>query len=437
MVPCWAYAQSVYDLAHSEDFCDRVVPMSRSVGPAIIWAKVSLSLLWLGCCGYAYLSYILATCDGHGQSLYPWWLWISFTPTLIMFGWLELVCLKYTTIPYIQVTGEYRFLGCATNFHCWFAIGMLQSAIQRADMLSDGIFIAMAVHDNEVCQNMNNIYSRTIEQVWVFSASSSFVVPVSVSYFQMVLISCLLVSVQLIYSLLVTTARCGDSVDYVVGLAKADGTKAMHRYKNVFCEDMNLGDTLFLLGEAAGMNLLQKQSISYPRAKQEQCSDPKLSLVYVRNAIARGVLRLGVVGILENCAQLYLQICVFALKRMVDSSRPNYQGLASIVLSLVMNAIKLGDAFELLKFWSEVQAKVKPDTEWAPGMDAAEDQLHKEYNSVVKYSVALKLASFIIVIFTFYMVAKLSAAYMCKDAVWHLSSGCIDLGHLNSTSTKH
>merc|ERR1719221_2052874 len=104
-----------------------------------------------------------------------------------------------------------------------------------------------------------------------------------------------------------------------------------------------------ILGEAGGMMSLNMQTPSYPRAKEKQKrsqgAGPDGSLSLVRNALARGVLRIGLVGLLENGIQIYLQTAYFSIKRVVaHDGSPHWQAMFSILLSLAMMGGKIREA---------------------------------------------------------------------------------------------
>merc|ERR1712176_1475453 len=133
----------------------------------------------------------------------------------------------------------------------------------------------------------------------------------------------------------------------------------------------NLGDTLMVLAEASNMMTLQAQNPAYPRAKERYAwaseRDPKRCLSFLRNALSRGVMRIGLVAVLENTIQIILQTQLLAINYSIFQGRHSqFQAHLSIALSLIMSASRVVEFWQLNRFYREVKARVMTEENLRP-----------------------------------------------------------------------
>jgi len=303
-------------------------------------------------------------CTDDGFATRPGWLWLAFAPVLVVSMTLEYKCLTYTVLPFVQVTKRFRLLNIPVSYEVWMFCTMVLSVLNKADMASDSFFLA-ATLKSETCAH------EKITRVWIHLASE-FPVQLPSQFSHIVLFSYLLMFLQVVYPVLESTPRCGQQVDYTPGTANG----ARKRFLNLNGNEMNLGDTLMILGEASNMATLQLQNPAYPRAKELYAwgceKNPKRCLSFLRNALSRGIMRLGLVAVLENTVQIILQTELLAMNYYIfGSEHSQVQACISIALSLLMSVSRVVEFWQLRRFYGEVSTRVMQDEFMQPKLTVA------------------------------------------------------------------
>jgi len=337
---------------------------------------------------------------------------------------LEYRCLQHTVLPFAQVTGSFRLSCVKVSYIPWLVFVGCLSVVNKIDMASDSFFLAVALRTDQ-CRGsevqLARVWSETIRQ-----SLTPYLPWVRIST---ITLACYVIMfMQLLYPLAQSTPTCGDSAYLVVGnTAKAE-------FRNVLGHNMNLGDVLMILGEAANMASLQSQNPAYARAKEQykwrRELNPTRSLIFLRNELLRNVVRIGLVALLENAVQLNIQTTLFSMNRAVFGGKYwQTQTLASIVLSLLTSGSKVIGFWQCWRFYRSVFRRIGElqeefEDDWiAPNARGLYDH---EYHLARKYMALLWGMIVVFFLLCAYACCKLIAAFVCKDSVWNLT-GCVDL----------
>lgn len=423
-LPCWAPTEEVTALALTPGFKEHPVPMGLCVGPAVRIARWSVATLWISQCLLALLAYRVSYCQEDGFVYRPSWLWYLFAPVLVLNLGLEYRCLQYTVLPFAQVTGSFRFVGLKVSYVGWLMLVGCLSIVNKVDMASDSFFLAVALRTDQ-CQGSE----VQLDAVWSETIRQSFIPYFSWIRISTITLVCYIVMyMQLLYPLAQSTPTCGDSADLVVG------NTANAEFRNILGHNMNLGDVLMILGEAANMASLQAQNPIYARAKEQYKwrheTNPTRSLIFLRNELLRGVVRIGLVALLENAVQLNIQTTLFAMNRAVFGGKYwQTQTLASILLSLMTSGSKVMGFWQCWKFYRSVFRRIellKEESEDVWTGPSAPDLYRHEELFARRYMILLWGMVVVFFLLCSYACCKLVAAFVCKESVWNLS-GCVDL----------
>lgn len=455
VLPEYARDPEVQKLADTE-FKDKLVPMGLCSGPAVKWARWAVAAMWLSLpvVGCTALKFSRCTTKGERMAVVPVWCWVFWIPSFIFSFFVEVKCLRWTSIPYIQVVSHYRLFGTKVSFNTWLMVTLFISSLQRVDLATDGFFTATVVA-NPYCkgEGFDKVWKIVMQQ----SALHRFHLEDHIAFDAIAVFSFFVMFCQVLYAILMTTPRCGSSVDYVIGTKRADGEKANVQFTNMVGEHMNLGDALHILGEPIGMMAITKQKPIFPQKKAslllkgdvtEDCR--KRALSFAKNTLTQGIALLGCVAFLENSIQINLQVSYFAMRRAVshDSLWQWHwmSGLASIFLSLIMSGEKMVVAWEFIKFADKViqkidalpQEEAPAEEEENPDMGRARSEFHhadnwsqeREVAIIRRYNTILKFFTGLLVLLVVYAMCKCVAIFACKDSLLNLT-GCVDLGELS------
>lgn len=338
------------------------------------------------------------------------------------------------------------------------------SLLQIVDHTNDSMFTAWAVAAEECSGNLMQFYSSFNRQKAVFWLQRD--VPLFCDFKFQVALLWLFIFLQQLIPLLHILPKCSDigKVTFDVGTAK--GTK--HSYDNMFGDPQNHGDSLCVLGEAAGFGTLLQIGLFYPQEKQKanwaQAQTPaatkddvKKGLEYLYAGAKRVLSRVALVGLLENCLQANMQVYVFAVTRSIlkplegEADRAkNFSICFSIFTSLVMCVMKLNEAkFALVWGWEVNRAVTRACASDSSPLGTLQDE-----EEIVQFRLAspssprerqlfgdeeLKLyrkcrrtlgsiVIFAILMFasTLYASLRLTFVFICPDGMWNLY-GCIDM----------
>merc|ERR1712048_615004 len=197
---------------------------------------------------------------------------------------------------------------------------------------------------------------------------------------------------------------------------------------------------LFAMSEATGMAILHEMDMVYPEQREKEVRmeileethkiDPKVSLEFVRGALARGVVSVGLVGVLENALQVYLQALGFTLTAAEDAIKQHSQwnlqtvtALCSIILSAFMCLLKLKHAKHLISFAYTVRQAIHED----PWCESSPHVIAEQWKWIYGYLIILCIFAGVLA----YSIAAASftiiGVFHCQHSLWILGSGCIDL----------
>jgi len=335
---------------------------------------------------------------------------------------LEYRCLQYTVLPFAQVTGNFRF-AVKVSYVAWLVLVGCLSVVNKVDMASDSLFLAVALRTDQ-CQGSEVQLSK----VWTETMRQSMMPFLHGIRISTITLACYLVMfMQLLYPLAQSTPTWGDSPDLIVGKnGKAE-------FRNILGHNMNLGDVLMILGEASNMASLQALNPIYARSKEQykwrQERNPTRSLIFLRNELLRGVVRIGLVALLENAVQLNIQTTLFSMNRAVFEGKYwQTQTLASILLSLMTSGSKVLGFWQCWKFYRSVNRRIHElMEETEDDLVVGSPSLHQhEFDLARKYMVLLWVMIVVFFLLCSYACCKVVAAFVCKESVWNLT-GCVDL----------
>lgn len=444
LMPSWAYKKEVSDLAESPEFRGSPVPMGLCVGPAVPVARWAVALTGLNTVLLAILIFFSSRCTGRGDINYPRWVWSGFVIFVAIRSAMEIFCVRHATVPYIQVTGKFRILGCPASFKGWCIWAIFLSLSGCFDAGTDSMVMASALA-SDWCTD-----SR-MRRVFAYAMSESVLSRISYVHLSHLILACwALTFLQLIYPLLTAIPRCGQHVDYQLGAQDSTGKKYRLQYTDMTGTPVNFGDALFMVAEAAGMGSIQSMTPWFPRDKEKnvrrQASkpgasyDPMRSLNLVRGELRRGLVRFGFVAVFENAVQMNFQVTLLALsRRLHKASNFEKRAFVSIVFCLICSIIRVVHLMDLLRFSREVQKAV---TEYEEIKDSQDDLDHspsvfradvegwtvsRELKLIQRYVICIWVIAGIFLGLLAYALVKLAAAYICEESVWNLIGGCVSV----------
>jgi hypothetical protein len=386
---------------------------------------------------------LTSQCDAHGFVYYPSLLWLFYVPVIAVKLRWQFVCLKYTTIPYVQAVGSFKVLRCIdAGFLAWYIMTTLMSICQSLDYGTDGFFIAVVLRAGQ-CSG------GRMEAIWHEVMSQSvFHGHFSVSFTTTAIISFILMFLQPLFAFLHTTPKWSETPKYAVGESEP--------YQNLLGSSKNMGDALFDLADCSEMCSIQVQSPQFPHAKAlkawEECEPhDKISRVlsFTHNALNRSLSRIGLVTLMENAYQINLQVSILGLFLFILDNeeefganaaalhRMQWQTKASIALSVFQACIRLGEVKQILSFGFWTIAKVHSARD-----DITYHQLGNGDGTIVTPRTSsdiswVKAKVVLIIVFTLafisitgYAVCKVYfVLWVCEDRLWNLT-GCVELTHL-------
>lgn len=454
--------------------------MGLAVGPAIPGMKVVVVMIILWMNFMAYLTSQVSQCTKDAMALYPNWLWLLFLPLFVCRFAVEFYSLKLCAIPYVQIVGSFKIFGKSVGFWAWFTFAFLGSTLNMLDFVTDSFFLGSTLKTDH-CGDVQ------ISNIWHFMLTKSFVwFLADQSISSVVLAFWALSFVQMVWPLLVSWPRRGESVDYKVGSKSPDGTRRYHlQFYNIFGVHYNLGNTIYMLAEAGGMTLLQSHNPWYPRLKVDKLQDEDdlrgtnknygRILSILRGELDRGVMKYAFNALLESSLQVNLQITLYALSRASQGVTKvfQYQQILSIVIGLTLSLTRASLVHELIAFRRQVLGRqdVRPDQRIGGGVagtesvdaepilgnEIIENPIAVGSTSIVPFEEAksdgsggwtvedeiyacnvrtwsIVIMSTLYFLLMLYAVVKLFMAFWCKDAVWNIT-GCVDLGPLGTLGT--
>jgi hypothetical protein len=345
------------------------------------------------------------------------------------------------------------------------------SILQLLDNVTDTYFTARTLK-SEQCSNhtFSHIWDHEIEKSVFFHA-----VPHDFDKLIICLFAALFLQqiVPLIEAM--PQYQYWNQVQYNVGGRGLPGTD----YHNLAGEPTTTGDAVCVLGEAAGMGSLLQMGLFYPRAKEQYTRflslggmtqsltgsggdgvskfDAHKSLIYLQNAMIRGLARVGLVAMVENGLQLNMQVTVLALKRasLRGHAVPQltFAEISSVVLSLITAILKLNESRFILEFSHDVHVALDkhgqslrasvsgvdyfPSDQSLPSADQRhgyaparfewmrEDTLQL-YRRVMRRWYLLVVCTVFMCGFVVYAVVKFCFVFICPYSLWNIT-GCVDL----------
>jgi hypothetical protein len=478
VLPKWAYSDEVAKLAKGE-FKGKIVPMGVCVGPGVLDARKSAIIGW-GTLGIMTLAaYHTAKCSEDGFVYYPLQLWLVYLPVIIWKQYLQFQCLKYVSIPLIQVVGASKVCGSyRLSYLVWFVAMMILSIASTMDYATDSFFMAVILRAKECDDKLEIVWAKTLDQ-------SPFFHYFNVSFEVLAYISYGLMIAQPVYAMLNGIPACGEEApDYKVGVKN---TEKDEDYKLEFKTTVdtcygttqNMGDALFGFAEIADMICIQSVGTDFPMNKANMVWEDKSNsedivircqrmLRFNRNALSRAFARVGLVTLAENTYQVTLQVSMLALFEYMKKGAPaessfadmfyyvthddgtgksallnlQFQTLCSIALSIFMAGIRFFEVFFVFYFSWLTHKRVssviedKKNSPRAASDEAVGEQpmtnegiaeLQRSLKDVRISVLGLLVLMIIYVVFTAWALAKLVYVYRCKDSLWNVS-GCVELG---------
>lgn len=432
VVPAWAQPQEVRDLMDSKDFAGKPVPMGVCTGPAIPWARLVVLFLWGSQLCVMIYGNRVTPCARGAAITPPAWLPLLYIPALLFASIIDVYSVRYTTISFVQVVGKFSLFKQQVPFLVYLAYTMFMGCVERCDMITDSLFIITLQREYACHDPLDSEWSR--------------------GYFgtNLLLVACasyILMVPQVIYTLLETTPRWSEpKVDYVVGIKDQQGKNYNIQFTNMLGLKVNLGDTLAVLAEASGNQAIMSQSPEFPMIKEEQARHTKAyqnALNLVRGALSRGMIRIGLVGLMENAFQINVQVIMLTMAQRTlketgshedESSNLSYQrAVLSIVLSLCMCLGKLADGYQLLNFWKTSGLQMERALREAKGLPAGNEddftcmtEFADTYQAIIFYKRAIYLMCFLLVLTLAYAAMKVVGLYTCESYVLNMS-GCAHL----------
>lgn len=427
-LPWWGYDPDVGKLADELAAKGTACSMQACVGPAIFPARLAIYLFWP--------IYIVATCYGmltatctlsHSHQVLRV---IYYCAILIRLG-IELKCLRHVTIPYVQTTGRFQWLGISIPFTLWLIIVMALSVSNMMDILLDSLFV-ISSSENEACGSSNakvatiqHLLGLALEKMHLgFVAHVHYATWGKIIWFATI--------TQCLYPLLECTPNLSSQeVDYSVGSRKT-------KYTNCFQLETNLGSSLYQLADATCMASLSVQQPEYPKMRERMQrekhvrqgnTDPMASLAFLRAALSEGMISVGLVGTLENAPQILLQSMVLSLSRMANTIHGHEHGspfetqtAMSIAFSTVMCVTRLWKSSVLISFFAEVNRAITNEGQ------QLQPEVQKELNMIKRYIAVLLLWVLILIACIYLTAAQLVATMItCRGQVWLPILGCTDL----------
>jgi hypothetical protein len=430
-------------------------------------------------------AFATSTCDSDGFVFYPLWLWLCYVPIIVLKLYLQHQCLKYTTIPYIQVAGSFktfRYFKC--GFWPWYAIMTMMSIGQTCDYGTDGFFMAVVLRAGQCSgSKLESIWHEVMAQSVLGGISS-------LSFTSIAIISYVLVLLQPVLAFLQTTPSCSEeSPKYTVsGDAKP--------FRNCLGNEKNYGQALFDLADVSDMCSIQVQQPSFAQEKAKkawiECSPlDKVTRVlsHTNKALNRTMSRIGLVTLLENAYQINLQVSFLGLYSFIiehgghdQASRIEMVAMQkgvqiSIFLGVIQGFLRLGETIQVLRFacWTtstilndeaHEQAYVSvsggpeeptprpteqlapashsrdlehfPIPEQAAAMTETETEevninRRREIARVVAKALLLFMSALAFTSLIGYAVTKFYfVTWVCEDKLWNFS-GCVDMSRFKNT----
>jgi len=359
MLPSWAYDPKVAEWAeiqlsqacHSSNAGFREaatsLSMSKCVGPAIKSARLATIVFW---CSYAALTAIgwlfMGECAEPGGQRYPWWLYLMALPILVFQLSFEFQCFRYAILPYVQARGDFSFI-IKLPFVAWLMCLAGVSVLSICDQITDSFFM-IHMRSHRHCEQR-----AIVSQIWQWEMDRSYLSHISrsIPLHDLLTIVWSLTFAQMVYPLIRATPACQqpEPVEYSIGCSE---TKII----NILQEELTLGDLFVGLCRATGMEGIKKIDIYFGKARERELRklqiqekgyfEPRKHWIFVREAMARAIVSVGLVGVLENSVQIRIQSTLFAIELCVDRSPRDAQALAllSISLSMSMGLMKLKEA---------------------------------------------------------------------------------------------
>jgi len=195
---------------------------------------------------------------------------------------------------------------------------------------------------------------------------------------------------------------------------------------------------LFILAEANRMEALTAQSMAYIDGRekvlheavaQEGDRPGEITQEYVeliRFLACRASMVFGMKGLLQNGILLNLQGSFLAIEKVVDGEVDFFTTVTTIFTVLCI----LMDGFEMIS----LRLLVKQMMEHYQSSGRA-DRIPK-FRRLACVHREIDIMFTVFVIFGLYALIKLCAVIGCKDGVFNLGTGCLDIHHLNRTKPE-
>lgn len=453
-LPEWAYHPDVAALADGK-FNTQMVPLAYCIGPAVKLAKWALAASWFSFLCITYIGSRSTECtteDGKMAAVMPTHLWLLWVPSFIFCFYVEIKCVRLSTLPYIQVVGRYKFSGIKVPFSLWLPLTLMLSFLQRSDMASDGFSINTMMGNLHCDSRLDELFKTTVRNSIVYKWMPQ-IADIPFDFY--VEVSFVFVFVQVLYTVVMTTPGANEFVDYEHASDPDTDCRLIYadiptqgpgvHFKNVLGEETNLGAAIMILGETTGMCTISKLKPSYPETRVfillRNCisvkrADLKRVLSIARNSMAEGIAVIGAVAFCESSIQINVQVEFFALRRSLshDSIWQWHwiSGMMSIALSLMTCIEKASEAREIIQFAGRVldAVEIVPRCEETPGESAESDWDEDHDVKTLRRNRRILIACVIILLLsTSYAMTKCVAAFICESSIWSLK-GCIPYSEL-------
>jgi len=363
----------------------------------------------------------------------------------------EYQCLKFTTIPYVQVLGYFQILGLPCGFTVFAGWGFLFSFLQLVGLYTNAHFTAHnlfrgfpRVPDIHLGAGFNAT-EISEKQAWCMTLSTSVVPPaMRADWKDMVIaVSWLLTTMPEIYSLLrflPKPATWSSILRQVSVKPFPEGKK--DNYELLVGGSTSTGAAVYDMAEGTGMGTIRLQTPSYPNFKAnaifkkiQEDPDKKPSgkeiiraLHHITGVLPRAIRRILLEALAKNWGQANIQISLFAMNRLHHSGRYTWFELISIIVCLVPVFQGVAFSLQVLGITRAALATVKPMI--AQMGDETEEEVQKVAKSVRKlnqWACGLILVFIILVVLLTYVVAKLNGAlHACPYYLWNVPN-CVDL----------
>ncbi|CAE7303394.1 unnamed protein product [Symbiodinium sp. CCMP2592] len=391
--------------------------MFDSCGPAVflLWPATIMNLCFA--IFIPWFANMHTECSEFGTPSYPGWLWVIFAPFLGAMLALEWRCLTYIVVPFLQWLPAMPMpFFKEPPFLLWLSYSSAVSVISHMDVMTQGLFLATTLHTFECpgYQHVNDAW----EEVWSTSIFSWATWGSSLE--RLVIISWAVLVLQImLFAFFALPAQAVSFACRSEPQGYASGCGLFHIWHASALKSLassnqmatcSLGHLELSIQRADAE--LSNEKPDYPRALQ-----------ILSMELRQLLLRIICISFITNCTKLQARTTVFALNRMVGHGSMDWEGLLSIGLAHITCAVALQTAIQGARRVQRERHSILESLQGASFCDKGQ----REWNLMFWLLCTIFFVGFVCVLVQLHSLAKLVAAFICKDAVWNFPNKCVDV----------